>query len=373
MVFPTSSPAVADRIFGRGRARWFIPDDVGAWTMQPLLDGPCVYFSRNLPLSPSGSVIGEPELRALHRDTGATVWKGGIPSSAHNAAVAGDVVGTVWGSLAMFGRASGVPTRVFRYDSTSLSGNVVADGGLFYVGSHDGHVLAVDAATGSIQWDRDLAGGSSTTVFGLALSGDALAVTLKRFRKTGSEADSGIVAVLDRTTGAQRWRLILEGAGDEFAIVEAPVLATGLVVVITQGFHVQAFDLQTGAARWRQNVSMIAGNYTSRGLTACDDLVIAPTGDLGLVALDAVTGAVRWRLGDLDIGSLWRLECSFNTILVLGSSMQVLDARTGALRAHYPVREPDDWRREFYITSATRDENSLYVGSTFGYARVIAP
>jgi outer membrane protein assembly factor BamB len=368
---PRRAVAFAERIFGAGRVRWFTPDSVGAWTMHPLLDGTRVYFERDLPLLASGAVLGKKEIRALDRATGAVLWKAPFVS-AENAAVAGSVVGASWGALPMFDRVSGAPAHVYRFSGTSLSSNLVSDGARFYVGSHNGHVVAVDPRTGTADWDRDLAGGPSTVAFGLALSGDALAVTLKHFRERGAPTDSGIVAVLDRATGAPRWRVALGGGTTDEAIVDEPVIASGLVVALTQGHEVHAFELGTGRTRWRRSISFSMVRYGSNGLSACDGMVMAATGDLGVVALDAATGAIRWRQRDLGAGSLSRVDCSHGTVIVRGSTMRVLDARTGALRARYPLREPDG-PREFYITSATRDAESLYIGTTYGYARVDAP
>jgi outer membrane protein assembly factor BamB len=365
----TGPSSTAEGVFGRGKVIWFTPDDIGAWTMHPLVDGPRVYFSRDLSLSRSGEVVEPSQLRALDRETGAVLWSDPI-ISANNAAVAGGVVGAVWGSLQMFDRVTGTPTHVFRYESTSLSGNVVSDGTRFYVGSHNGHVLAVSATSGNVEWDRNLAGSPSTATFGLTLDGDVLAVTLKHFRQTaGSARDSGIVAVIDRSTGAQRWRAVVDATGENAGIVEAPMITGGLVVVVTQGHDVVALDLETGAVRWRQSTAFTATPYGSGGLTACDGMVIVPTGDLGLVALDAATGAQRWRVGDLESGSLYSLECSYGTVLARGSNMRVVDARTGAVRARYPRSDLSD----VYIASATRDETSLYIGTSVGYARVAAP
>ena len=365
--------ALADTVFGAGAVGWFTPDSVGAWTMRPEPDGPRVYFERDMELTATGKVAGPARLVAIDRETGALLWHRPF-ISAHNAAVAGDVVGAVWGSLPMFDRGSGTPALHFTYGSTSLASNVVSDGVRFYVASHDGHALAVDPVTGAAAWDADLAGGPSTVGFGVALSGDALAVALKHFRAAGTQRDSGIVAVVDRASGAVRWRVVLPGSVADPGIVEPPAIVGGLVIVVTQGHDVRAFDLATGALRWQADASFAAGDgeYASNGLAACEGLVIVPTGDLGLAALDTATGAVRWRLPDLRDGSLRGVECSHGTVLTLGSRLRVLDALTGAARAVYPITEPGE-RSDFRITSATRDDRWLYVGTTHGYARVRAP
>lgn len=369
---PRRVDLIAEGVFGRESLRWFIPDSAGAGTMDPLLDGPRIYFDRHPWVSPSGVLLGGAELRALDRSSGALLWKRPI-ITANNAALAGDRVGAVWGSLATAARVSGANPRDYSYGPTSLSGNVVSDGTRFYVGTHDGHVLAVDP-TGTTAWDRGLAGGPSTPVFGLALSGDALAVTLKHFRRSAAESDSAIVALLDRATGASRWRVRLAGASGDAAVVERPVITSGLVVAVTEQHDVYALDEESGAIRWQKSVQYGSSLQRSSGLSACDGMVVVATGDMGVTALDAIAGTERWRVRDLGAGPLRRLECSHGTVLAVGSgpAMHVLDARTGTVRVRYPRRAPDA-ARGFYIVSATRDETSLYVGTSYGFAKVSAP
>jgi outer membrane protein assembly factor BamB len=360
----------ADRAFGAVHVRWFIPDEVGGWTMRPELAGPYVYFERDLELSPGGTVVNRAQLIALDRETGAEAWAQPIVTG-ENAVVAGNVIGAVWGSLPMFDLATGAPFPVFRYGQVSLSGNVATDGERFYVLTHHGRALAVNPGQGTTHWDTDLAGAGTATGFGVAVGGDAVAVTLKHFGSTAAPGDSGFVAVLDRSTGAVRWRAAL-GEGLDPGITDPPVIAGGLVV--THGNHeVRAWDLRTGAARWRFDARGTGVTYGGSGLASCEGLVIAPTGNLDVVALDAATGAVRWRVRAQDLGSLMSVDCSHGTVLARGSRLAVFDARSGARRASYPIRDPDDGRREFMIAAATRDAEFLYVSTTYGYMKVDAP
>jgi outer membrane protein assembly factor BamB len=362
----------ADRAFGAGRVRWFTPDRVGGWTMRPEVSGTHVYFERDLELDRNDQVVDRAQLVALDRETGAVSWARTM-GTAENAVVAGNVVAAVWGSLAMFERATGAPLSVFRYGGTSLSGNVATDGARFYVTSHNGHVLAVDPATGAADWDVKLAGpGSTAAGFGTALHGELLAVTMKHFGSAPVWADSGIVAVLDRASGAVRWRASV-GDGRDPGITNPPVVA-GDLLVTRGGNDVRAWDLRSGAPRWRHDASGSSGaNYGGSGLAVCEGLVIAPTGDLEIVALDAATGKVRWKVRADDLGSLSSLECSYGTVLALGSGFAVYDARSGARRARYPIRDPYDGEREFMIAAVTRDAEFMYVSTTYGWAKITAP
>lgn len=361
----------AKAAFGADAVVWSTPDSVGGGGMQPELNGGHVYFERDLNIGPGGTVRAASQVLALDRGTGALLWHGQLTAAAENAAVAGGRVGAVWGSLAIFDPANGTRNHLYRFGTTSLATNVVSDGARFYVGSHDGHAIAVDPATGTAAWTTDLAPAGDATAFGVALEGDALAVGLKHFGSGSAPGDSGIVAVVERGTGAVRWRAAVTGARDP-GIADPPVITHGLVIAATHSHHVYAFDLRTGEVRWRADASFTPQVYASSGLAACEGMVIVPTGDLGLVALDAATGAVRWRRGDLEEGSLRSVQCLHGTVLTLGAGLRVFDARTGAPRATYPIDEPAI-NRDFWINSATRDEQFLYVGTTVGFAKVRAP
>lgn len=363
---PTTPPVAAtwaDSAFGHDAVDWVTDDTSGGWTMTPELDETHVYFERD------GS-----ELIALDRATGASKWSGSI-IAAENAAVSGDVVGAIWGGLEVFHRTTGAPRYTFIYPGPSLSGNVATSAGRFHMMTHDGRAVAIDAADGSIEWDTDLAGGPGTIGFGVTVAGDAIIAVLKHFRQLGAPADvdTGIVAALDATTGAVRWRVAIDpDSVNSSAVVNPAVISGNNVIVTTQGHDVIAFDLATGARRWKVDAAFGSPTVGSSGLTSCDGRVIVATGDLGVVSLNAATGVVQWKRGDLEQGSLRHLRCSHGTVLVLGS-MLVLDASTGATEAAYPILDPSSFERLFWITNATRDAEWIYVATTRGYARFRAP
>jgi len=361
---------VVEAAFGKDRVQWFTEDESGGWTMRPALDGSRVYFERDVQVA-DGAASVPPSLVALDRATGEVLWHSPM-TTAENAVLAGGRVGTVWGALSIFDPANGARTGTYLFGQTPLNGNLASDGARFYVTSHAGHVIAVDPATGQPVWHTNLAGGVDTPGFGSAVAGDGVAVVLKHFG-TSTHPDTGIVAVVERATGAPRWRTTVQGAADP-GLVDPPVVVGDLVIVATQGHDVRAFDLRTGALRWQADVTFATQEYGSNGLAECEGLVVVPTGDLGLAALDAATGALRWKRGDLQEGSLFGVQCSHGTVMTRGSvGLQLFEASTGVRLARYPVRDPGSAGREFWITSVVRDEQFLYVGTTYGFVKVTAP
>jgi outer membrane protein assembly factor BamB len=363
---------VGEVAFGASSLAWFTPDSAGGWTMVPLLNGSHVYFERDMQVA-NGQATAPPEMLALDRATGQEQWHTPM-TTAENAVMAGGRLGAVWGSLSIFDPANGARLHTYRFGETSLNANVASDGARFYTATHDGHAVSVNPATGAAVWTTSLAGGEDTPGFGVAVSGEAVAVTLKHFGVSQVDRDTGIVAVLNRATGAVRWRTRIEGAADP-GIVEPPVIVGGLVIVVTQGHDVRAFDLQTGALRWSFDASYASGDaeYGSNGIAACDGRVVVPTGNRGIAAVDAATGTLQWRVSNTDGGSLIGVQCSHGSVLALGGGLRVFDAATGARRAVYPRREPPTTGREFMITGVANDGEFLYVATTYGYAKVRAP
>ena len=364
-----STATLVDSLFGAGNTQWFTADSAGAWTMVPTFDEGRVYFERDVTWD-GDNIVAPAELVALDRTTGTVIWHSPF-ISAHNAAIAGNFVGAPWGSMPIFDRFTGEETNHFLYGSTSLSGNAASDGAQFFVGSHDGHVLAINASTGGSNWDTDVGLGHATA-FGTAVSGNLVAVTLKHFAASGTDKDSGIVAVVNRQGGGTRWRVVLPDTLRRAGIVEAPIIVGGLVLVATQGHSVFAFDLFSGTPSWSVDASYGHPIDASDGLAACNGQVIVPTGDLGLSALAVSDGHMLWHRSNLGEGSLRGLQCSYGTVIVPAASMRILDASTGADRARYPVLSPID-DGGIWIASAIRDESFLYVGTTRGFAKVKAP
>jgi outer membrane protein assembly factor BamB len=370
-VDPNAPKTLADSVFGAGNVEWFVPDAAGAWTMRPALDDSRVLMERDMELGAGGSITRPSEIVALDRATGVMVWHSPF-ISAENLAVSGNVIGAVWGSLPLFDRTTGVEKNHFNYGSTALSTNVVTDGVLFFVGSHNGHALAVDPGTGSSTWDANVAGASPKTATGVAVTGNLVVYTLTYAPPTSAQPDSGIVAVLFKS-GAPRWRIALPVDPQGSGIVEAPVITGGLIVVKTRAHKVYALDVATGAQSWAADASYGSTNVGSDGVAACDGNIIVATGDLGLASLSPTDGSERWHVSNIGAGSLHGIQCLRGTVITSGGTLQLFDAATGSRLAQYPLLEPFDGERSFWIPAATRDETHLYVGTSHGFAKVKVP
>ena len=152
------------------------------------------------------------------------------------------------------------------------SSPAVADGTV-YIGSYDGNVYALDAATGHIRW--------TYTTSGTVDSSPAVA---DRTVYVGS--DDGNVYALDAATGHVRWTYATGG----LAIAAKPVVAGGTVYIGSDDHKVYALDAATGHVRW----TYTTGDQVFSSPAVAGRTVYIGSDDHKVYALDAATGHVRW-------------------------------------------------------------------------------
>jgi outer membrane protein assembly factor BamB len=128
-------------------------------------------------------------------------------------------------------------TEHWRYDrDAAITGTAVVADGMVYVSSAsatDGTLRALDAQTGAERWN------APGRLFTPAVSGGVA--------YSGSE--TGIVAAHGTSTGAELWRLSLDGKARTPAIFDDTLIVAG-----EQAHRVYALDATTGAERWRFDV-----------------------------------------------------------------------------------------------------------------------
>jgi len=357
-------PAVTDQLFGKGNTLWFVADTLGGGTMRPAMADGVIYLLRH-------EFEGQPEVTAINAATGQLVWR--QPRSiATNAVVVGDYLAMIWGAIFVYDRRQGTPLRTIVTDRVDYRGDLVTDGTRLYAGTYYGDVVAVNPATGKEEWHTSLAEGTSWRAMGLAVLGDRIAVTVQYDRPMGVtvDADSAMVAVLDRASGSVIWRRPMarkDDAGADF--VNAPVISANVVVTVSITHTVHAYDVSSGTPLWSYDASRGDPYHASWGIAACDGSVFISDGDLGLVSLDAQSGAVNWQIPNLDQGSMHWIDCGYGTVMALASYLTLVDARTGDL-----VRRVDGSRYlSLFVESAARDQNTLYVSTDRGYGAIRLP
>jgi outer membrane protein assembly factor BamB len=241
---------------------------------------------------------------AVDAADGRELWKRktGGPVSA-SPAIAGDMlyVGSYDGKFYALDRRTGVPRWKFRtegerrFEAKGLHGmqpknQTVADpfdvflsspvvaGGAVYFGSGDGHLYALDAATGDLRWKfttGDVVHASPAYADGVVYFGSW---------------DSYFYAV-DANTGAQRWRF---HAGEDPLIhnqvgfQSSPAVVDGVVYTGCRDAKLYAIDALTGREKWRYDAG---GSWVISSPAVVRGKVIFGTSDSSLyVVLDSATG-----------------------------------------------------------------------------------
>lgn len=239
-----------------------------------------------------------------------------------------------------------------------------ADGKLYLI-STDGKLEALDAATGKTLWKQSTRVGGGIWPFkhkkpgqdaryagGPAISGNLLVVgTL-----------DGHVYGMDAATGKQLWSAEVD---DE--VISPPAIDTGVVYVRTNSGNVYAFDANSGERKWaydQGNVPLLSlrGNGP---LLAAHGVVMFGTDDGNVVSLRADTGAIQWKLpitkglGRTDIQKLNDADDS----LQLDNNILYATAYHGELTAIDAAQGQLAWSRAFssYVGVGAADKELVGV------------
>ena len=243
------------------------------------------------------------ELIRLDRTTGALRWRVPLDSARQRAATLPDDD--------TFSHRTATP--------------VLVDGTL-YVGSTDGHMLAIDPSNGAVRWRIDA---GAKICAPAAVAGDRIIVG----------ALDGSLLALRRTDGAIVWRRKLVAG-----IVSAPVLYRDMAIIGARDYVLHAVRLSDGGDAWTQHFWASWVESTSR---IVDGVLYVGSSDLRAVrAIDPSTGAVRW---STDIfGAAWGSPIIAGADVYMGAaavkgymiahhpSLVALDRRTGAVRWRDP-------------------------------------
>ena len=220
-------------------------------------------------------------------------------------------------------------------------------GGTVYVGSADGNLYAVDAASGKLRWKFDAHGRVSSSP--AVAAGVVYAVSL----------DGNLYAV-DAATGQQRWALATEGEhrftrpGNLGAFpptevvpdpwdffLSSPVVVGKAVYFGSGDGHVYAVDAKTGALQWKFKT----GDVVHGSPAVSGGLVYVGSWDTYFYALDAATGALKWKFKTLEdnkihlmMGIPGSAAIDHGTVYFgcRDANFYALDALTGALKWKTP-------------------------------------
>jgi outer membrane protein assembly factor BamB len=240
-----------------------------------------------------------------------------------------------------------------------LEDNPTVDGGVVYLATWDGHLLAVAATTGHVLWSRNLPAGT----FGTSpLTSSRIFTWL---------ADGTLRAYL-RRNGAQIWSVAEPNGGgvpdDSITLSDHVIYGASLTG------DVWARRTWNGAQVWRTHVS--SGNFGSAVVWNNEVLVI--TNDDTVVALNKDTGKVLWRTTVNGVNSSDPPVVGANGLLFLSGdgdcSLTALNATTGALRWRNLLYKPCNFSAAGYVAVdathaylATSNDDVLEIDAATGH------
>lgn len=199
-----------------------------------------------------------------------------------------------------------------------LSSPLVVDGRVFF-GSGDGHVYAVDAATGRLAWKfatGDVVHASPAYAQGLVVVGSW----------------DGRLYALDAASGAQRWAF---QAGldplihNQQGFQSSAAIVDGTVFVGCRDGHLYAVDLRSGAPKWNVDTE---GSWVNASPAVSRGRVVFATSDTAQYrVVDAATGQPAQATGSTQAYVFGSPVIAGDTVLlgVLNGSLQARDRADG--------------------------------------------
>lgn len=245
--------------------------------------------------------------------------------------------------------------------------------GMLLVGSGNGYVYAVDAKTGTSLWTTRLSTSAVVDVWLGDVVDGALSLTVTDFSIAANHEPQGSVGRLDAATGTVQWlREIphhIKETGPTASL--APVTTAGVVVAGARDGPAYGFDASTGAVRWTLPPLLLdpvdpALSRDIHVLEVCGaKLFIGSSQSTRVVALDPATGTELWRTPPHS-ASPEEVWCEENALIVMRplGGIQLLDAADG--HTLWELGEPT---RYDFNYGALSDGGVIYSG---GYEGVYA-
>jgi len=235
-----------------------------------------------------------------------------------------------------------------------LSSPLVVDGKVVF-GSGDGHVYAVDAASGKLAWKfatGDVVHASPAYADGLVVIGSW----------------DGRLYALDAASGAQRWAF---QAGldplihNQQGFQSSAAIADGRVFVGCRDGHLYALDLRTGAPQWNVDTE---GSWVNASPAVAQGRVYFATSDTAQYrVVDAATGQPAQAMGSTRAYVFGSPTIAGDTVLlgVLNGSLQARDRVDGRVLWEFRT-EAAKADREWVLSADGRFNSGWLYPSSWG-------
>ncbi len=217
------------------------------------------------------------------------------------------------------------------YDERQFGGGVAAVGDRLYVTTGFGSVAALDAATGTVIWQKEL---KSVLRSAPAVAGDRVFV----------ETDQAQTIVLATTDGSQLWTHSGITEPSTLLGTGTPVVTADVAYIPYGSGELYAVRVQNGRTLWQQSLSGTRRQGSTlesisdiKGSPAIDSKTAYAVGNGGrMVAVDQRTGNLAW---ELDLGGVDTPVIVGDTIAALETqnTLVLIDRSSGRVRATYPL------------------------------------
>ena len=290
----SSTPAVADGLVfvgSRDNTYWAVDEQTGEerWRLETGRDLPFPWgfesgdLYTSSPTWAAGTLYlgsGDGHLYAVDPKSGSVRWRfatrgrvRGSPAVADGRVYAGSADGTIYALDAKSGRelwrfdteGHSLESGKFGFDRRTIQASPSVAGGRVFVGSRDGFLYAVDAATGRQAWRVDhrmsWVNTSPAIADGVVYAGSS---------------DERFLQAVDARTGRQLWRLATERP-----VWSSPAVSGDMVYVGDGSGTVYAVDRASGRERWRYK----AGRRIFSSPVVADGLLYVGNDDGGVYAI----------------------------------------------------------------------------------------
>lgn len=239
-----------------------------AWSVN-LGEGTDEYLSRLRPVYADGIVYAADRhgrVSAVNAETGRQVWRTDLSP-------AGSFSLAVWR----------------KGPAAKLSGGITLANNRVYVGSEEGQMYALDAATGELDWQVNVPG----EVVSAPAYGEGFLVT---------HLGNGTVYAMDAETGEQRWTHEEEVPTLSLRGTSSPAIAAGGVMLGSNSGRAVVLILESGQLAWDERIATPTGSSDLERMVDIDAdpvvrgdtlYLLAFNGEL--VAMHLVSGDVLWR------------------------------------------------------------------------------
>lgn len=251
-------------------------------------------------------------------------------------------------------------TRPRKKDKDLTSGVTAADG-LVVVGSGKGYLYGLDAATGTVKWQRQLSG----SILSPSLIHDGRVITY---------ANDGTVFGTDASTGEPVWTFDTATAPLSVRGNAAPVLADANTVILANNSgYVYGLDVQSGIPRWQRRVAVSEGRSEVQRLIDIDGEPVIQDNNMFTVSYQGQLTAVNLQSQRV----MWAQDTSSLRSPAVGNGLVYVATSEGYLQAFNQVTGEKTWEQDALayrkLSNPVVIGQYVVVGDLDGYLHLIDP